>query len=375
MLTKWDDYPIHQTAAPAAELLSSDLGRYERHWLVMHDTALTTQLGFGLSVHPNRGIVDAAISVARNGTQQSVFASGRMNRDRDTAVGPLRVEVLEPMRILRVVLDEHDGMAADLTFTAVTQCIEDSRMRRESGGVLISERTRTVQFGDWSGTLVLNGESFEISPDEWCGFRDRSWGSRTTGTVAESQMSQEHSAIYFAWTLLRFPDECLVVAVNETPDGRAEARTAASLPFLGPDDPPYGHDEVITRSDSFHFDIDYLPATRRPAKVDLTVGPRGLLDRRIDIEPRSLFQMQGLGYYHPEWRHGTDHGGEVVGVDRWLLADLDPSVKENAHVQQLSRAVRGDGAVGIGLFEHVAIGRHIPSGLPEGLAPSGPSVN
>ncbi|GAB3003367.1 hypothetical protein LWP59_27405 [Amycolatopsis acidiphila] len=369
MLTKWDDYPIHQTAVPAAELLSSDLGRYERHWLVMHDKGLTTQLGFGLSVHPNRGIVDAAISVSRNGTQQSVFASGRMTRDRDTAVGPLRVDVVEPMRVLRVVLDEHDGMAADLTFTAVSQCIEDSRMRREAAGVLISERTRTVQFGEWSGSLTLDGETFDITRDQWWGFRDRSWGSRTTGTVAESQMGEQHSAIYFAWTLLRFPDECLVVAVNETPDGCGEARTAAALPFLGPDDPAYGNEATITRSDTFQFDIDYLAGTRRPARVDLTVGPRGLLDRRIDIEPRGLFQMQGLGYYHPKWRHGADHGGEVVGVDRWVLADLDPSLKENMHVQQLSRAVRDDGAVGIGLFEHVAIGRHIPSGLPEGLAP------
>src|SRR5437763_8073424 len=29
MLSKWDDYPIHQTAVPAVELVSNDLGRYE----------------------------------------------------------------------------------------------------------------------------------------------------------------------------------------------------------------------------------------------------------------------------------------------------------------------------------------------------------
>lgn len=369
MLSRWDDYPIHQAALPVTQTASSDPGRYDRHWLAMHDTELTTQVGFGLSVHPNRGIVDAAFSVSREGRQASVFGSTPLTRDRDMVAGPLRLEVVEPMRTLRVVVDEHDGIAADLTFTAVTQHVEDGRMRRESGGVLLSERIRTVQFGDWHGSLTVDGERVECSPGRWPGFRDRSWGSRTTGTVAEASLPAHASGIYFAWTLLRFPDECLLVAVNELPDGRSEARTAAVLPCLAPGDPAYGEEHKILRSDTFAFDIDYLPGTRRPRHVGLTVGPRGLVDRVVDLQPVGLFAMQGLGYYHPTWRHGTDHGGPAAGSQRWVLADLDPTAKENVHVQQLCRATRSDGAVGVGLFEHVAIGPHLPSGLPDGLAP------
>jgi hypothetical protein len=301
--------------------------------------------------------------------QTSTFASGRLTRDRDTSVGPLRVEVVEPMRTLRVVLEEHEGMAVDVTFTAVTQCIEDGRMRRDNGGVLISERIRTVQFGEWSGSFTVDGETVDCSGDEWWGFRDRSWGSRTTGTVAESSLATQHSGIYFAWTLLRFPDECLLVAVNETPDGRSEARTVAVLPFLEPGDPAYGEEDKVVRGDVFEFDIDYLPGTRRAQGIDLTVGPRGAIDRRIHIEPVALFQMQGLGYFHPTWRHGTDFGGEVTGSDSWVLADLDPTARENIHAQQVCRARRSDGAEGLGLWEHVAMGAHLPSGLPDGIAP------
>jgi hypothetical protein len=369
MLSTWDDYPVHQAALPVAQTVSSDAGRYDRYWFSMHDVDLTTQVGFGLSVHPNRGIVDAALSVSRGGHQASVFASGPLSRDRNTRVGPLRVEVIEPMRVLRVVLEEHDGLAADLTFTGVTQHIEDGRMRRDAGARLISERVRTVQFGQWHGRFTMDGETVECTPDRWWGFRDRSWGSRTTGTVAESAMPAHASGIYFAWTLLRFPDECLLVAVNETPDGRSEARTAAVLPFLRDGEPAYGDEGKVLRGDVFAFDIDYLPGTRRPRHVGLTVGPRGLIDRTLTIEPVGVFQMQGLGYYHPRWRHGTDHGGEAVGTDRWVLADLDPGTMQNLHVQQICRARRSDGAVGLGLFEHVAIGPHLPSGLPECLAP------
>jgi hypothetical protein len=369
MLSKWDDYPIHQAALPVAQTVSSDLGRYDRHWMALHDVDLTTQIGFGMSVHPNRGIVDAAISFSRNGRQDSVFTSSYLTRDRDTAAGPLRVEVIEPMRVLRIVLERQDGLSADLTFTGVTQHIEDGRMRRDSGAILISERIRTVQFGEWSGEFTVHGETIRCNRDRWWGFRDRSWGSRTTGTVAEGRGSPHKSAIYFAWTLLRFPDECLLVAVNEGPDGRSEARTVAVLPFLRPGEPAYGEENKIVRSDVFQFDVDYMPGTRRARHVHLTVGPRGSVDRTVDIDPVALFQMKGLGYFHPRWRHGTDHGGDAVGAESWSLADIDATALENIHAQQICRATRSDGAVGLGLFEHVAIGPHLPSRLPDGIAP------
>lgn len=275
MLSKWDDFPIHQAPLPVCQTVGSDPGRYDRHWMALHDRALTTQVGFGLSVHPNRGLVDAAISVSRDGVQHSVFASAPLSRDRDTVAGPLRLEVVEPMRTLRVLLDDHDGVSADLTFTAVTQHIEDSRMRRESGARLISERVRTVQFGEWSGTFTVGGETITCDRDNWWGFRDRSWGSRSTGTVAEAGNDTHGSSIYFAWTLLRFDDECLLVAVNETPEGISEARTVAVLPFLQPGDAPYGQEERIQRSDTFEFDIDYAAGSRRTTHVNLTIGPRG----------------------------------------------------------------------------------------------------
>lgn len=371
MLSKWDDYPIHQAALPVAQTVASDLGRYDRHWLSGHDKDLTTQFGFGLSVHPNRGIVDVALSVSRNGLQHSTFASAPLSRDHDMVAGPLRLEVVEPGRTIRVILEDHDGMAADLTFSAVTQHIEDSRMRRESGTVLISERLRTVQFGDWSGSFTVAGETVTCSSEDWWGFRDRSWGSRMTGTVAEGKNAAHKSSIYFAWTLLRFEDECLLVAVNENTEGISEARTVAVLPFLAPGDPAYGQEDRIVRGDAFEFAVDYTPGSRRAQHVNLTVGPRGPVSRSIEIDPQGLFLMQGLGYYHPKWKHGTDHGGLAVGSETWKLADADPSRPENVHAQQICRATRSDGAVGIGLFEHVAIGPHLPSGLPDGIAPLG----
>lgn len=242
-------------------------------------------------------------------------------------------------------------------------------MVRTSGPTLISERMRVVQYGTWDGVFSAGGQRTVCTPGTWLGLRDRSWGSRTTGTVTEHSMAPAQSGIYFAWTLLHFPRECLLAAVNETPDGRREARTVAVLPAIGPRDPAYGDDQAIARGDEFEFSIDYAPGTRRPAHAGLRIGPRGAISHTLGIEPRHLFLMKGLGYSHPKWPHGKDHGGEVAGSDAWDIAGLDPVARENIHVQQLCRAVREDGQVGLGLFEHVAIGAHAPSGLPDGLAP------
>ena len=332
----------------------------------MHDKDLTTQVGFGLSVHPNRGIVDASFSVSRNGDQKSVFGSAPLNIDFDMDAPPLHLDVIEPGRVLRVIVDEYDGVAADLTFTGVTKHVEDSRMRRDSGHTLISERLRTVQFGEWSGWFEIDGQRTECTPDQWWGFRDRSWGSRTTGTVSEGKDAKYKSAIYFAWTLLRFDDECLLVAVNENAQGVSEARACVVFPFLTERERAYGDDEGLARSDTFHFDIEYVSGTRRVCGVDLTVGPRGAISRSVRIEPKNEFLMQGLGYYHPRWKHGTDHGGPIAGSESRKIAEADPTLIENVHVQQICRAVRSDGAVGFGLFEHVAIGPHLPTGFGEG---------
>lgn len=368
MLTVWDDYPIHQTSLPVATTASNDLGRYDRHWLVMFDTETSTQVGIGLSVHPNRMIIDAAISITRNGHQDSVFASGPLALDRPTTIGPIGIHIIEPLRILHITLDDVEGMSADLTFTANTAMIEDSHMRRTAGPLLISERTRTVQFGTWSGQFTHKGETIVCDPQQWLGLRDRSWGSRTTGTVAENSLSPQDHSIWFTWTLLQFDRECLLAAVNESTDGQRESRTAAILPKIGRYDPTHGKDLGVARGDEFEFDIDYLPGTRRPRTARLTLGPRGAIDHKIDIDVRTVFHMKGLGYYHPIWKHGIDHGGVVVGTDSWHLNDLDPTAMENIHTQHVCLATREDGQAAVGLLEHLAIGEHWPSGLPAGTA-------
>ena len=108
MLTPFDDYPIHQTPLPLAHPATGDPNHYDRFWF----NGYTEDFYFavGMAVYPNRGIIDAAISVVHDGVQRSVFASGRIPEDRtQTRVGPLTIDIAVAS-FLFLVLTRRDTM-------------------------------------------------------------------------------------------------------------------------------------------------------------------------------------------------------------------------------------------------------------------------
>ena len=109
MLSKFDDYPIHQTPDPLATPASSDKDVYERYWFNCYSTAGDMYLGIGTAHYPHLGIRDCGISIAIDGVQHAFHASCRAEGDpADQQVGPFRIEILEPMRSCRIVLEENE---------------------------------------------------------------------------------------------------------------------------------------------------------------------------------------------------------------------------------------------------------------------------
>ena len=164
MLTPFDDYPIHQTPAPIAQPFSGDPNHYDRYWFNGFSRDGGFFLGAAMGHYPNRGVVDGAFSVVHDGVQHSLFASGRMPHDRATTVGPLRIEVVEPLRTLRYVVAENDhGLTADVTFRARTQAVEEPRQQLARDGVPVMDYTRLTQWGTWEGTVTLpTGATLEL---------------------------------------------------------------------------------------------------------------------------------------------------------------------------------------------------------------------
>ena len=111
MLTKFDDYPIHQTPEPVAHPASSDRNVYDRYWFNGYTDDGEFYFAVGMGLYPNRGIIDCGFSIVRDGEQHAFHASKRATGEpADTTVGPFRIEVVEPMMVSRVRAGaERDG--------------------------------------------------------------------------------------------------------------------------------------------------------------------------------------------------------------------------------------------------------------------------
>ncbi len=171
MLSPFDDFPIHPSADPITTPATGDPNHYDRYWFNGHQRDGAFYLGAAMGHYPVRGVIDAAFSLVKDGVEHSIFASGAMPLDRSTAIGPIRVEVPEPMRTIRYIVEPNEhGIACDLTFRATTVAIEEPRQQRRSPeGILLTDHTRLTQWGTWEGTVVVDGDELRIDPAEVSG--------------------------------------------------------------------------------------------------------------------------------------------------------------------------------------------------------------
>ncbi len=358
MLTRYDDYPIHQTPAPIAQTVSGDPNHYDRYWFNGYARDASFFLGGAMGHYPNRGVIDAAFSVIHDGVQHSVFASGRMPVDRATTVGPLTVEVIEPLRRLRYVVAANDtGLTADVSFHARTEAIEEPRQHNVRNNVTMMDYTRLTQWGAWEGTITLpSGVTLDLDPSSTYATRDRSWGVRPVGQQLANNFEPDAPQIFWLWAPLHFDDCCTHFGAFERADGERWFETAMIVPLLdnGADAEHLGRTE---------YTIEWMPERREMQSARITLARKdGTALPTIELERLYAFRMRGIGYMHPHFAHGSNHGALEVGGESIKLDEFEPLVPSNIHVQTVCRVRMGD-KEGIGVLEQLAFGPHDPTGL------------
>lgn len=365
MLSSFDDYPIHQTVHPIARPDSEDRNKYDRFWFNGYDRGGDWYFGIGMGRYPNLGIMDCALSlVTRDGDQRCFFGSRRAPADpTELTVGPYRLEIVEPMRRTRLVLEDNEtGIAADLTFTARTACVEEGRQTWQHDGRTNIDNTRFAQFGTWTGVISIDGDDLEVHAQP--GTKDRSWGLRVIGApdpgVAPLQTLPQ---FWFLWNPVHWDDHCTHVGLFEYEDGHPWHTDAAIVPaYADPADIPGIEDPGTRMLRTATHAIDYRPGTRWAQAATVTLVDPEAGDRVIELDPVLRFHMRGIGYRHPVWGHGLWHGDLAIGRDDFRPDDLDPLAIDCSHVQQVVRARCGDDH-GIGVLEQYSLGPHAPSGF------------
>jgi hypothetical protein len=369
MLTSGDDYPIHQLPEPIA-YASGERNFYDRYFFNGYSRDFSVFFAAALGVYPQLGVMDAAVTVITDGVQRNLRASrSAILLDRMvTEVGPIAIEVLEPLKRLRLrVASNPHGIAADLVFTGRARACEEPRFQRRAGARTLMDLTRLTQNGEWRGMLEVDGRRIEVQEPSFWGTRDRSWGVRGVGEPDTQATPGMERQFYWLWAPLNFEDRVTLFHRNDDGDGRPWTRFAAMLPLGSEGEPqtfPTPRSTLILR-----------PGTRHAAATTIAFGPATKMaddagrEITIELSPRYEFYMSGIGYGHPVWGHGRNRGELAVGFDSERLADVDPNDPLHLHVQALcdARLTLADGVErrGQGVLEQLILGRHAPSGLDD----------
>ena len=365
MITDFDDFMIHQTSDPVAQPESSDRNFYDRYWFNGFDREGEFLFEIGFGVYPNRKVMDAHFSVSTGGQQHCFHGSRRVPQERsEMRVGPLQIEVVQPMRIVRVRLEPNEtGVECDLTFHARSAPTLEPKNVMYDEGRLIMNTSRFTQLGSWGGHFAVGGVRREFSHAEVCGVRDKSWGVRPVGEPevgAPGKLTTE-PGVYWVWAPVFFDDFCTQFGTFEDRDGAPTQVGGAIAPlYASPDDIPRGEDPGHRDVVSASHRIEWISGTRLPARAEIELVTRDGQEYRIEYEPMLRFQMLAIGYQHPEWGHGFWKGEQVIAGESWKLDTLDLLDYKHIHTHQVCRARMGD-RTGIGTLETVVFGRHDPS--------------
>lgn len=357
MLTRGDDYPIHQTAEPIA-YAGTDRNFYDRYFFNGYAPDGETFFAVAFGVYPHLNVADAHLSVVSGGVQHCLHASALLSDRMDLTVGPIRIEVLEPLHRLKVTVAPAEGMAAEITFEGRAFPIEEPRFIRRNGPRAFMDYTRLTQNVRCTGWVEVDGARREV--EGWFGSRDRSWGIRPVGAPdPQPAVPQTVTGFFWQWTPLNFADRSVFFHVNADPDGRPWNTRAVIVPDgAGPEG---GYETSACRMEN----VTLIPGTRHARAGRLTI-PLDQGEARIDFEPFLTFLMRGIGY-GGEWRHGQFKGDLAVAREDIRLTETNMGSPENWHIQALSRVtleLPGEAPQqGLGVFEQLIAGPYRPYGL------------
>jgi hypothetical protein len=372
MITNFDDYCIHQTYLPVAEPSQSDRNFYDRYWF----NGIEPKQGdwmfeVGLGLYPNRRVMDGHFSVAIGDKQYAFHASRRAPKERgETQVGPLSVEILEPMRRIRIHLAPNEHLIeCDLLFTASSVPHREPANVMHDDGHLIMQNTRFTQMGYWQGFFSVDGVRYEV--DQAVATRDKSWGVRPVGEPVGGApgLLNKEPGVYWLWSPINWGSFSTHMGTFEDRDGVPTQLSADWIPLYQQLEDIPAQDPAIVAMSEVKHEVQWLKGTRRAAKatMQLTAADGRVFD--ITLEPLQRFYTLGIGYNHSEWGHAMWRAELETAREEWDLNTIDELEYAFIHNHQAVKAqmVCSDGSrhEGLGTLETLVVGRHARSGFED----------
>lgn len=360
MLTKADDFPIHQLPVPISEV-GSERNFYDRYFFNGYNEGGEVFFATAMCVYPNLNLIDGSFVFVQDGIQHNFRYSRVLDQERmNTKVGSLTVEVIEPLKKLRISInDESNGISAELNFEGRFDPVQEPRMTLMNGPRVSMDSTRLTQHGRWMGKINFRGTCVEVSPKSFMGTRDRSWGVRPVGSPDSQAMAPLRlPQFYWLWAPANFETFSSHVYFVDNEEGElTHFHSVLQENKKGT--------EILSTPKKI---ITYEENSRRIARAEVISRKNDGSEVKLIIQPKYRMFMCGLGYMHPDWGHGMYQGENESMYDTYDLKE-DPHDPPFLHVQAISNftiTMNNQTYRGTGVLEELLIGKHKPSGF-EGL--------
>ena len=308
---------LADSSPPTSELLlPPDLAWIDEHRWVGATEDGSKIVAARYTRHPNRGILDAALTLSVDGVQTSVHVSGRMAPRSETsattpipmasafhltevnssAIGPLSIECIRTHPGDDTSRSETTGVYVHLESVAGVLEHEMPAFRVDGGATWSSphdlrcpapgSRLNAVHRHAWS-TGDVHGQPLTVMASHLVGTRRSRVLDPPLGRAPE-----HHFPPSFWWsTHLRNPS-------SGFPEPFAESAIESGMPVGG------GTMDAPSR-----LHLSWLPGTRWPATIrHETAG---------ELRPLGRLLLTGLGHHSTVWEPGRWHDELAIGVERW----------------------------------------------------------
>ena len=241
MVSRFDEYLVHQTEKPLAQLASDHPEWQDRFYFNIHDRNGEFVAITGLGAFPNRNMMQGYLFVVHKGQHYAYLNVRSLENDREVMkVGTLSFEVVEPLRAWRLeVADEANGIRASLEFRARCPQYVFSPIHWDNGERTVVNQMHYTQAGVYDGSIRIGDAEF----NDLLGIRDRSWGVRDMPRVP-----------IWIWISAQFRDFCISAWLWETPEGEVIHADGALTHESGEIKP------IV----EIRHELELVPGTKRP---------------------------------------------------------------------------------------------------------------
>ncbi|MBH77777.1 MAG: hypothetical protein CL897_06080 [Dehalococcoidia bacterium] len=360
LLTNFDEYLIHQITDSFGSVAATDKHWNDGHYICLCDADGKIQLIGLVRLYTNNDVIDGFLCVRHEGKQHNIRLSRRLRSDVNTiGIGPLRIEIVEPMETVRLVLEENEyGISCDLTCRTTSVPYEDTPSYVREGGRFNRSRAVYEVVGTVEGSVTVAGETYKATADKWFFFRNHSWGSmpgrggpRDHG--APPQSPQETTKGLRQWVLFRMPDHGGFYQIMDRDDGERLQQEGAILLS----------DSQLEVTEIDH-DLEFYsdgPKRLKSGRFSLTdqEGTR----REYELEDLGWVYCQGGGYFggfndglgQGVWRGEYHAEGEVWDASHpQKIVEADGTEREFDHAWAESfTLLRSGNSLGLAHFEAV----------------------